>query len=88
MTLSDIPVVERSHDAYAAPLDGGYKGYQARCWDCDWTGTEFLRGDEPMGTEASRQHKRKAQVEAAEHSEANTVPACSKCGRAVNPEDE
>jgi hypothetical protein len=26
------------HAAYAEPLDGGHKGYQGACWDCDWRG--------------------------------------------------
>lgn len=55
------------HGAYAAALDGGYRGYQAWCHDCDWEGSVFLRGDEEMGTEASRAHKRNAQAEAEAH---------------------
>ncbi len=55
------------HAAYAFPLGGGYRGYQARCHDCDWCGTEFLRGDEEMGTDESRRHKRNARAEAEQH---------------------
>lgn len=55
------------HDAYAQPLDGGYKGYQAMCWDCDWHGTQHLRGDEVLGSEESYAHKRRARLEAVEH---------------------
>lgn len=25
-------------DAYVAPIGGGWDGYQARCWGCDWEG--------------------------------------------------
>lgn len=74
-----IPTEMRPHDAYADCLDGGYRGYQARCWDCDWAGAIYLRGNEPMGTEASRQHKRNAQLEAAEHRATATVECCSRC---------
>lgn len=82
-----IPVVMRPHDGYADVIDGGYGGYQARCWDCDWVGAEHLRGnerDEPWGSEASRAHKRNAQNEAAEHSRTNQIACCSKCKRAVD----
>lgn len=78
-----IPVEVRPHDAYTFPLEGGFRGYVARCWDCDWIGAEHLRGDEPMGTEASRNHKRQAQQEAAEHARTHTVAACSKCHRTL-----
>jgi hypothetical protein len=84
---SRLRVEQRPHDGYAAPLDGGYRGYQARCWDCDWTGPEHLRGDEPMGTEASRTHKRSAQLEAAAHS-ADLVDCCSRCKRALNDDED
>lgn len=55
------------HDSYVDCLDGGYAGYQARCWDCDWEGPEHLRGDEEMGTPESRAHKHHAKEEAAQH---------------------
>jgi hypothetical protein len=55
------------HDSYVDCLDGGYKGYQARCWDCDWAGPEHLRGDEQMGTPESRAHKQQAKEDAAGH---------------------
>jgi hypothetical protein len=55
------------HDAYVEPLDGGHRGYQARCWTCDWTGPEHLRGTETLGTEESRTHKRAAKTDAAAH---------------------
>lgn len=61
------------HHAYAEPLDGGWRGYQGRCWDCDWHGPEYLRGDEEMGTEESRQHKENAHRDAARH-RAETKP--------------
>jgi hypothetical protein len=64
------------HDAYAEPLGGGYRGYQGACHDCDWRGAEYLRGDEELGTEASRAHKRDAQREAEEHRQA-TLPAAA-----------
>ena len=83
MTGACLRVELRQHDGYAATLDGGYKGYQARCWDCDWTGPEHLRGDEPMGTEASRVHKRKAQMDAGKHSRDNQIECCSLCKRAI-----
>jgi hypothetical protein len=62
------------HAAYAEPLDGGHKGYQGACWDCDWRGAEYLRGNEQIGTEESRAHKRNAQREASAHAQA-TKPA-------------
>jgi len=65
--LSRCPSPEATHDAYVEPLDGGHRGYQARCWDCDWTGPEHLRGPEVLGTPESRAHKNAARVEAAEH---------------------
>ena len=46
-----------SHDVGVDVLDGGWRGFQACCWTCDWRGAEHLRGDEPMGTDASRAHK-------------------------------
>jgi hypothetical protein len=55
------------HDAYVEPLDGGHRGYQARCWTCDWTGPEHLRGTETLGGEESRTHKRAAKADAAAH---------------------
>ncbi len=62
------------HAAYAMPLGGGYRGYQGRCHDCQWEGAEHLRGDEEMGTEASREHKRNARAEAEAHRK-QTIPA-------------
>lgn len=62
------------HDSYVEPLDGGHKGYQAQCWDCDWHGPEHLRGGEPMGTEESRAHKKLAYRDAADH-QRDTRPA-------------
>lgn len=59
--------LRNGHASFANPLDGGYRGYQAQCWDCDWQGTEYLRGDEEMGTEESRVHKRNAVREARQH---------------------
>jgi hypothetical protein len=79
-----IPTEMRPHDAYIDCLDGGYRGYQARCWDCDWTGVEHLRGDEQMGTEASRAHKHNARLEAAEHAVTERIECCSKCRRALS----
>jgi hypothetical protein len=61
--------LRNGHNSYTQPLDSGYRGYQARCWDCDWRGTEYLRGDEEMGTPESRAHKKNAHREAAEHSQ-------------------
>lgn len=61
------------HGAYVAPLDGGWRGYQAGCWDCDWRGPEHLHGPEARampGTAEGRAHKRLAQQEAAAHREA------------------
>lgn len=55
------------HDAYVDCLDGGYRGFQAACWSCKWRGPEHLRGDEEMGTDESRSHKRAARADAAEH---------------------
>ena len=55
------------HDVGFDCLDGGYKGYQAVCWTCGWRGTEFLRGDEEMGTPESRVHKANAKREMIEH---------------------
>lgn len=66
--------LRNGHESYADCLDGGYRGYQAACWDCDWRGTVYLRGDEEMGTEESRAHKRNARREAAEH-QRDTLPA-------------
>lgn len=81
MPEHDVPTrALRAHDAYTQPLGGGYLGYQARCWDCDWRGAEYLRGDELMGTEASRVHKLNAKREATEHRETTSqIPCCSKC---------
>lgn len=62
--------LRNGHDAYVRPLDGGFKGYQAACWDCEFEGPEHLRGDEDMGTEESRRHKRSAQHEATAHRQA------------------
>jgi hypothetical protein len=55
------------HRTYVNPLGGGSLGYRAECWDCEWRGTEFLRGDEILGSEESRAHKRNAQRQASEH---------------------
>ncbi len=66
----------REHDAYYDCLDGGYRGYQGACWDCDWRGPERLRGDEEIGTEESRQHKRNAKLDAKHHRE--TAPWTAK----------
>jgi hypothetical protein len=63
--LSKAP--KEVHDAYVEPLDGGHRGYQARCWTCDWTGPEHLRGTETLGSEESRTHKRAAKADAAAH---------------------
>lgn len=59
--------MRNGHDAYVEPLDGGYWGYMAACWDCDWKGPKYLRGDEEMGTPESRIHKQNARRDAAEH---------------------
>lgn len=59
--------LRHGHDSYVNPLNGGCRGYQARCWDCDWTGPEHLRGDEQMGTPESRVHKNRVRAEAAQH---------------------
>lgn len=59
--------LRNGHETCVACLGSGYVGYQARCWDCEWVGAEHLRGDEPMGTEASRAHKRLARAEAEAH---------------------
>lgn len=64
------------HDSYVDCLNGGYKGYQTACWDCDWRGPEHLRGDEEMDTPESRAHKRNARADAADHRQA-TQPAAS-----------
>lgn len=89
MSACSIPVELRPHDGYTFPMNGGYDGYQARCWDCDWTGPEHLRGDEPMGSDASRAHKAKARMDAGKHSRENKIPCCSKCKRALTVgEDE
>lgn len=66
--------LRNGHASYVECLDGGHQGYQARCGDCDWTGTEHLRGDEPLGTTKSRSHKILARIEAGEHQRA-TAPA-------------
>jgi hypothetical protein len=55
------------HDAYTDVLEGGWKGFQARCWDCGWQGPERLRGDEEMGTPESQQHKANAHADAVAH---------------------
>jgi hypothetical protein len=62
-----------THDAYVEPLEGGHKGYQARCWTCDWRGPEHLRRGELLGTPESRAHKNAARKEAAQH-RAETAP--------------
>jgi hypothetical protein len=82
-----IPTEMRPHDGYVECIDGGYRGYQARCWDCDWVGEEHLRGDEPLGTDASRAHKYAARLEAAAHSESHLIECCSKCRRALRDVD-
>jgi hypothetical protein len=64
--------LRNGHAVYPDPLDGGLRGYQGRCWDCNWQGTEFLRGDEEMGTPESRAHKQNARREVAEHVAATT----------------
>ena len=88
--MNEIPVVLRPHQAYANPLDGGWAGFQAACWDCDWTGTEFLWGEEGFGTEEGRAHKRNAHREAREHeATASPVRSCSRCKRSLpSVEDE
>jgi hypothetical protein len=58
---------EGVHDAYVEPLGSGYRGFQARCWSCEWRGPEHLRGDEEMGTPESRAHKNAARADAAAH---------------------
>jgi hypothetical protein len=55
------------HASYVECLDGGYRGYQARCWDCEWQGPEHLRGDEQLGSPESCAHKRNARADAAAH---------------------
>lgn len=55
------------HDSYVQPLNGGFTGYQARCWNCEWIGPVHLRGDEPVGTPESRRHKMLARDEAYDH---------------------
>lgn len=74
------------HDAYANTLEGGWRGYQAACWDCDWTGPEYLRGDEQMGTPESRVHKNNARRDAAQHRE-DTKPAPSRWEQTATAED-
>lgn len=59
--------LRNGHDAYVVCLDGGWKGYQAACWDCDWRGPEHLHGVQQLGTERSRSHKGDARREAAQH---------------------
>lgn len=60
------------HDAYVNPLEGGFQGYRAECWDCDWRGPDHLRGGEPLGTPESRAHKSAAYREAQAHAEETT----------------
>lgn len=67
--------LRNGHNAYVDCLHGGWHGFQAACWDCDWRGKEQLRDRaETMGTEASRSHKRNANSEAAQHRK-ETVPS-------------
>ena len=66
--------MRHGHNSYIECLDGGHKGYQARCWDCDWTGPEHLRGPEKIGTAESRAHKRHARQDAWQH-QTDTKPA-------------
>jgi hypothetical protein len=65
--------LRNGHASYVECLDGGYRGYQARCWDCDWQGPEHLRGSETIGTPDSRVHKREARADAAAH-QGDTTP--------------
>ena len=88
LSVGSIPTEMRPHDGYCEALDGGYKGYQARCWDCDWTGTKYLRGDEEWGTDESRRHKRNAQIEVAEHRETTMLECCSRCRRSLKEATE
>lgn len=66
--------LRHGHDSYIECLDGGYKGYQARCWNCGWTGPEYFRGDEQIGTPESRAHKQNARRDAWQH-QTDTKPA-------------
>lgn len=59
--------LRNGHATYVECLDGGHRGYRAACSDCEWRGHEHLRGDELMGTEASRAHKIHAKEEAWAH---------------------
>lgn len=60
-----LAIIERQHQAYADPLDGGYGGYQGACHDCDWRGKVFPR------TRMPQPHiKREAREEATAHEEA------------------
>lgn len=59
--------LRNGHDSYIDCLDGGHKGYQARCWNCDWEGPQYLRGDEEIDTPESRVHKVNARHDAWQH---------------------
>lgn len=67
------------HDSYVYCIGGGHAGYQARCWNCDWEGAEYPRGDEPLGTPGSRAHKANARRDARQHQE-DTKPADWRLG--------
>lgn len=69
---------EREHDGYALPVNGGYSGYAARCWDCDWKGC--LYSANPDG-------KRHAKTEAMYHSRNNKIACCSRCRLALTEEE-
>lgn len=59
-----IQVVD-PHAAYADPINGGYGGYQAACWDCNW------RDD--VVYDAGRDGKSRAQETAARHRRETTT---------------
>lgn len=62
----EFPDDDDGHDSYVQPLDGGYKGYQAKCWDCDWAGPEHLRAED-LNAPEGQAHKRNARNEAHQH---------------------
>lgn len=76
------------HTSYVDCLDGGYRGYQAACWDCDWRGPEHLRTPgEDMNTPHSRSHKIAAKQDAAEHRRLTTPAPTQQVERCWTVED-
>ena len=57
------------HSAYVHPLNDGWVGFQARCWDCGWRGPVHLRGQEDLGSPEGRRHKTQAAADVVEHTD-------------------